>query len=65
VSGRVLLAAPGAAMQHCREGVEDLAICGGLYGNTSGESMLWTTAVLSASNISNSPFLFSAQSIVK
>ena len=40
-------------------------ICGGLYGKIAGESILCTTAVLSASNISNSPRLFSAQSIVK
>ena len=42
-----------------------LRICGGLYGNSSGESMLCTTAVLSASKINKSPRLFSAQSIVK
>ena len=34
-----------------------LRICGGLYGNTTGKSMLCTTAVLSASKISSSPFL--------
>jgi hypothetical protein len=32
-----------------------LRICGGLYGNTAGGSMLCTTAVLSASNTSSSP----------
>ncbi|MGY3650721.1 hypothetical protein ACVWW2_006012 [Bradyrhizobium sp. LM4.3] len=42
-----------------------LRICGGLYGNTAGGSMLCTTAVLSASKTSSSRFWFSAQSTMK
>src|SRR5271169_1001029 len=40
-------------------------IWGTLYGKTSGGSILWTMAVLSASNISSDPFFVSAQSTVK
>jgi len=42
-----------------------LRICGDLYGKISDGSILWTTAVLSASNTKSEPSRASAQSTVK
>jgi hypothetical protein len=63
-------AALSSPARACRDSIavnaaKILRICGGLYGNTAGGSMLCTTAVLSASKTSSSRFWFSAQSTMK